>query len=190
MYSQEFFYNEINIQTGAAVVGKTEEIGLKPQSLSAGLVQGVALEGMVSKKSYDILMKNGGVSMSAMFLIITIGIIVNLIFAWTLLTVSMYFVGRILGLWFAMIFAPLAFVTNIVPALGSKLPKVGWKDWVKKPDRPCHHGANLCILYVFDYRISPKWIYELNASKRKYKCKYNRIFDKHRAPIYAYHRID
>jgi hypothetical protein len=86
---------------------------------------------MVSKKSYDVLMKNGGVSMSAMFLIITIGIIVNLLFAWTLLTISMYFVGRILGLWFAMIFAPLAFVTNIVPALGSKLPKVGWKDWVK-----------------------------------------------------------
>jgi hypothetical protein len=33
------FYNEINIQTGAAVVGNTGELGVETQSLSAGLVQ-------------------------------------------------------------------------------------------------------------------------------------------------------
>jgi len=125
------FYNEINIQTAPTNVTNSDP-GIKIQGLSAGIVEGMDIGSMVNEETYNALKKEpGGINAGVLFLITGLGIIVNVITALTFLNISMYFIGRILGLWFAMIFAPLAFVTNIVPALGSKLPKVGWKEWVK-----------------------------------------------------------
>ncbi len=126
------FYNEINISNtedlGVADPAKT---GLVTKGLSSGIVEGMNIANILSdEENFNKIKNSGEIGSGTIFLIVLIGLIVNLITAWTFITVCMYFVGRILGLWFAMIFAPMAFVTNIVPGLGSKLPQVGWGSWV------------------------------------------------------------
>lgn len=44
---------------------------------------------------------------------------------------ALSFVGRIIELWIAMIFAPFAFVSTIIPAT-EHLPNFGWKDWLQR----------------------------------------------------------
>ncbi len=126
------FYNEITItNTEDSSLVNAEALGLEPKGLSAGIVEGMDIANLLSPENYQKVKESGNIGPGTMFLIITLGIIVNVITAWTFVTVCGYFIGRILGLWFAMIFAPLAFVTSIIPGLGSKLPRVGWGTWVK-----------------------------------------------------------
>lgn len=56
-------------------------------------------------------------------------VIVNLILAWTFLSVCLYFVARVIGLWFAMIFSPIAFVTLAVPGSGSLFKDMSFDSW-------------------------------------------------------------
>ena len=43
----------------------------------------------------------------------------------------MLFVLRILGLWFAMIFSPIALVSSIVPEMGKHLDQLGFQAWME-----------------------------------------------------------
>lgn len=126
------FYNEINISnTEDMAIADPAKTGLATKGLSSGIVEGMNIANILSdQENFNKIKNSGEIGSGTIFLIVLIGLIVNLITAWTFITVCMYFVGRILGLWFAMIFSPMAFVTNIVPGLGSKLPKVGWGSWV------------------------------------------------------------
>lgn len=54
--------------------------------------------------------------------------VINLVLAWTFFIMTFLFIGRVVSIWLAMIFAPFAFVSYTLPALG-KLPTIGHKAW-------------------------------------------------------------
>ena len=69
------------------------------------------------------------------FAVFIMMIIVNGFLMWTFLSVALIFVGRVIGLWFMMIFSPIAFITLAVPGSGGFLKQLSfdsWKDTVLK----------------------------------------------------------
>lgn len=54
-----------------------------------------------------------------------------LIAAYSFFIVAIAFLGRLISLWIAIIFAPIAFATYVVPTL-SKKKGLGWQDWSSK----------------------------------------------------------
>lgn len=64
--------------------------------------------------------------------VVLIASAVNIIMMYAFLAVSFVFIGRIAGLWLAMIFSPLALMSFALPAsLKSKLGKYGWDGWLE-----------------------------------------------------------
>ncbi len=63
------------------------------------------------------------------FLIFILMTVVNLVLAWTFLSVSLTFIGRVIGLWFAMIFSPIAFITLAVPGSGGFFKQLSFDSW-------------------------------------------------------------
>ena len=64
------------------------------------------------------------------FILVTIlATIVNLVGIFVFVSIALIFIARVIGLWLAMIFAPLAFLTYIIPSMASGVKMVGWKDW-------------------------------------------------------------
>lgn len=55
--------------------------------------------------------------------------IVNFILAGVFLSVSLLFVARVIGLWFAMIFSPIAFITLAVPGSSSFVKQLSFDTW-------------------------------------------------------------
>ncbi len=69
------------------------------------------------------------------FAILILMVIINLVLTWTFVSVALLFVGRVIGLWFSMIFSPIAFITLAVPGSGGFLKQLSfdtWKDTVLK----------------------------------------------------------
>lgn len=64
----------------------------------------------------------------AYFLVILLAIIINIIGTFVFISVGLIFVARVIGLWFALIFAPLAFFSYTVPQMQG-IAMVGWKKW-------------------------------------------------------------
>ncbi len=122
------FYSEIKIS------GSQDESILKDDnatSLSSSLAKGFELSNIFSGDAYN-KMANGGEKPGAgtMFFVVILGIIVNFVAAWTFLKCGLFFLGRILGLWFSMIFAPIAFVSSIVKETSGVLKQMGWQQWI------------------------------------------------------------
>lgn len=68
------------------------------------------------------------------FIFILLGVI-NFILALTFLSMALLFLGRVIGLWFAMIFSPVAFITLAVPGMGGMVSRLNfgaWRDLVLK----------------------------------------------------------
>lgn len=53
-----------------------------------------------------------------------------LVAAYSFFIVSLAFIGRVIGLWIAIIFAPFAFASYIIPSTRN-LGNFGWNDWLK-----------------------------------------------------------
>ncbi|MDQ5883220.1 MAG: hypothetical protein QG654_132, partial [Patescibacteria group bacterium] len=69
------------------------------------------------------------------FAVFTLMVIVNGFLMWTFVSVALLFVGRVIGLWFSMIFSPIAFITLAVPGSGGFVKQMSfdtWKDTVLK----------------------------------------------------------
>jgi hypothetical protein len=69
------------------------------------------------------------------FTVFILIVIVNLVLTWTFLSVALLFVGRVIGLWFSMIFSPIAFITLAVPGSSGFVKQMSfdtWKDTVLK----------------------------------------------------------
>jgi hypothetical protein len=61
-----------------------------------------------------------------------------------------FFAGRVGVIWFSMIFAPLAFVSSIVPELAGKLKQLGWDTWLSTFMKACFNAP---IFFFFMYLI-------------------------------------
>lgn len=136
------FYNSQTIQIGPKVngvvqneTGPSGEIKLsegivakiKPQELifEASEVGRIPIKGDVGDEQQK---TNGGISSGTFILVVLLASTVNIVGLWVFLTCSFIFIIRVVGLWLAMIFAPLAFFSYTIPAM-QEWEMVGWKKW-------------------------------------------------------------
>lgn len=94
-------------------------------------------------------------SLGAMyFVIVTIGaIIFNLFLIYLFVSIAFYFLGRIVSLYYSMIFSPFAFVSLAIPK-GSSIPWIGFSAWLKNL-----LGASfMAPLYLFFIYLTIKFL--------------------------------
>lgn len=135
------FYNQIRIsgtaQDDVAEAVNSEQLGIKPVAISEAIANGIGFGGVEDTGYKKLNGEEGGdISYGILFLLITLGILLNLFAAFILVKVSFAFLGRILSLWMAMIFSPFAFTSTILTGghgHGGPLDieKIGWDDWLK-----------------------------------------------------------
>lgn len=70
----------------------------------------------------------GEIGLGTLILVILLSTAVNIVGIIVFVSVGLIFVTRVIGLWLAMIFVPLTFLTYAVPSL-QDLDMVGWKKW-------------------------------------------------------------
>ena len=139
------FYNadtikitEKGVDGAATVVAKVGEGGVIP--LSSALVNKVNPQNLILRsKEINNIPDKGGVSatdknpgnigVSSFILIVIIASAVNIVGFIVFLSVGMIFIARVIGLWLAMIIAPLAFFTYIMPEEMAGIKMIGWKNW-------------------------------------------------------------
>lgn len=119
------FYNEVTL-TGTTDQGYTKG-DIKEKDISSGLVDGINPQKLFLNTRDEQEVKQ--TSAVSMFIMGTIIFILLVAIAWTLFMSGAYFVGRIGVLWVSMIFAPLAFVSTLIPSLGKKFGQIGWSSW-------------------------------------------------------------
>ena len=128
--------NGVTEATPGLVVG---EGGVIP--LSAALVNKVNPQNLIlhSKEVNNIPDKEGRAKSNAdaaenlgagsFILIVIIASAVNIVGIIVFLSVGLMFIARVIGLWLAMIMAPLAFFTYILPEQMAGIKMIGWKNW-------------------------------------------------------------
>lgn len=144
------FYNSMNIENDTSA----SEYGYK--SISVAIVNKINPQQLLSQDFFKPKYTTGDLSSSTgtitqtgdqnmtqnlndnfwwyAFIFILLAII-NFILALTFLSMALLFLGRVIGLWFAMIFSPVAFITLAVPGVGGMVSKLNfnsWKDLVLK----------------------------------------------------------
>ena len=144
------FYNQIKVTTtGNPQILNSSATGIDEISISSGIVNGLDINRIISKETMDkiskpytiksptatglplITVQPLGINDGVIFTILILGIITNLVACYIFLSMSMLFVLRILGLWFAMIFSPIALVSSIVPEMGKHLDQLGFQAWME-----------------------------------------------------------
>lgn len=140
------FYNsnvikiKISDNAGNGVTEKTTEVGPNGEiQLSAALVNKVNPQNLIINASQvgNIPDKGGqtsndtpkgGVTTGTFILVTLLASAVNIIGLIVFISVGLIFVARVIGLWMAMIFAPLAFFSYAVPDM-QNLSTIGLKHW-------------------------------------------------------------
>lgn len=137
--SARVFYNQIRIsgtaQDDVSSAVNSETLGIQPVAISEAIANGIGF-GQIESTGYSKMNESAGLSFGVLFMLITLGIILNLFAAFILIKVSFAFLGRILSLWMAMVFSPFAFTSTILSGghgHGGPLDiqKIGWHDWLK-----------------------------------------------------------
>lgn len=129
---------DVNAQIGGAEVGQNAG---KEISLTAGLINKVDPQKIVANaRKIKVVDRTSGESSTAgedsdsnlsvggYILVVLLASVVNIIGIFVFITVGLIFMARVVGLWFAMIFAPFAFLSYTVPKL-SNIKFLGWKNW-------------------------------------------------------------
>ena len=128
------FYNAI----GVTVTSKTEDpitkqsvTGIKEINLSQGIVSGLGVQQVTSSERLTQIKKGASNNWDSSVLVgilLIFGIIINLTAAGVFFTVGVLFVGRIIGFYMAMLFAPIAFMSTLIPGL-EKIKGAGRASW-------------------------------------------------------------
>ncbi|MCC6323380.1 hypothetical protein IT400_01160 [Candidatus Nomurabacteria bacterium] len=138
------FYSSkaINISTDSGTIrsgiNKTQSTELGELPISAALVDKVDPQKLilhssnvqVTEDNFSSGTKATGdrVEIGTFFLIVLMASAVNIVGLIVFLSVGLIFIARVIGLWFALIFAPLAFFSYTVPQM-QNIKMVGWKKW-------------------------------------------------------------
>lgn len=130
----KIFYNSItpiNKNGGPALQTSGEK------SISVGMVAKYNPHKIVGMDTYKL---NGGVGL---FIFVTLILMaLTLYTAYIFIVVAIVFVSRVVALWLAMIFSPIAFVSHTV---NFNIPGFGWDDWFKELMK----NAFLAPIFVF-----------------------------------------
>lgn len=100
---------------------------IDPQQLVAKSDKVMQIESKLTKNTNTA--EESGMSPNGWIIVTILASIFNIVGFIVFLSVALIFIGRIAGLWIAMIFSPLAFFSYIAPELAS-LPKFGYKAWL------------------------------------------------------------
>lgn len=101
---------------------------INPQNLIINGRDNVIVTDSVGGQSANASTKTGELSTGAFILITLLATAVNVVGMIVFLSVGLIFVSRVIGLWFSMIFAPLAFFSYTVPSMQG-IDMIGWKKW-------------------------------------------------------------
>ncbi len=139
------FYNPQTIVTGSQKDANGNVIGeLGPSGeikLSEAIVNKIDPQQIVmrSQEINNLSVKNvnnsgesdtetGGISGGTFIIVVLLTTVINVVGIIAFLSSGIIFITRVIGLWFAMILAPLAFLSYTVPAL-QDIKMIGWKHW-------------------------------------------------------------
>jgi hypothetical protein len=114
------FYNRIEVTAPPNTSGEEPVVKGEYKSITQALASGF--------RPQTILNQTSGATGAEQLLINIAAIGMNILMTFIFLSVAFLFIGRVAGLWIAMIFAPIAFVSAVVPGL-SKQKTIGWEDW-------------------------------------------------------------
>ncbi|MFA6251249.1 MAG: hypothetical protein WC603_01320 [Candidatus Paceibacterota bacterium] len=138
------FYNQKTIaitekDSDGNLVNKTGEF--KELRLSEAIVSKVDPQKLIiqAKKVSDIPISSGvdeekeettkdGITTGAFIIVVLLATIVNVVGMIAFISCAIIFIARVLGLWLAMILAPIAFFSYTVPAL-KDMKMIGWTKW-------------------------------------------------------------
>lgn len=111
------FYNQIESKNE---YGQTiDKNSNKPKSITVSLISVFNPQSIIADKN---------AALGSYFLVVIISIIIILYMIFLFLSVAFLFVGRVVSLWVAMIFAPIAFMSR---GLGiTSLEELSWKNWL------------------------------------------------------------
>lgn len=108
------------IKLSEAIVTKVNPVKLITQ---ASKVDSIPVRGSSSGEETD-----NNITPSTFIIVVLLATAVNVVGIMAFLSSALIFIGRVVMLWLAMIFAPLAFFSYLVPKLrGVKM--VGWENW-------------------------------------------------------------
>ena len=113
------------IKLSEAIVSKVD-----PQKLviQASKVNSIKTKG-VDKETEETYKSNGEkISVGSFILVVFLATAVNVVGIIAFLSAGLIFIARVIGLWLAMILAPLAFFSYTVPSL-QDMEMIGWKRW-------------------------------------------------------------
>lgn len=130
----KIFYNNITSRNANGQLTNNPE---GEKSISVGLVQKFNPQTIISKDRYD--SKNGVYE----FIFTTfILILVTGYCAYVFFSVALLFVARVVSLWIAMIFSPIAFASNTI---SKDIGTLGWKKWSSE----LINNAMLAPIFIF-----------------------------------------
>lgn len=111
------------IPISAAIVNK-----LNPQNLIFNGKEKISVTAGGESSNGATKADDTGIGIGSWIILIVMASIVNVVGLITFLSASLIFIARVIGLWMAMIFAPIAFFSYIVPQL-QDVKMIGWKKW-------------------------------------------------------------
>lgn len=124
--------NERDSETGTIQLSQAIVSKINPQRLLEKDNQNVATSqatGITNSSNITTNEDNNqGITAGTFILVTLMASIVNFIGMMTFLTISLSFIGRVVGLWVAMVLSPLAFLSYTVPET-KKWDYVGWSSW-------------------------------------------------------------
>lgn len=121
------FYNNIEVENDDNTDYKT---------LSQGIASYVNPQSILTSKFFNPVTAPGRLPSPPgsgwIFLVLVMSTIVNVVLSLTFLSVFLLFAARVIGLWFMMIFSPLAFVSIAFPWGKGVLGRFSFYDWLKE----------------------------------------------------------
>ncbi len=128
------FYNQITATANYEPIIQNSITGIDEKDVSGSMIQAFKPQAFNDPTFYASLRTldskgNNTVDPSITFTFIIIVGIILLVAAWTFFVAGLSFLGRLVGLWIAIIFAPFAFVTYIVPSL-RHIEGIGFDNWL------------------------------------------------------------
>ena len=132
------FYNAMGTTYAAADKPVTsDKTGISEHPISGAIIGAIQPQSILSGGALKAMGSNGGSDSqqkkafaSNLLLLMIVITIVNFAMAWIFFMCAAFFAGRIGVIWLSMIFAPLAFVSSIVPGLDKNLKQLGWHSWL------------------------------------------------------------
>ena len=156
------FYNPKVIVIGekdtSGEINNTQDEGLGHIRLSEGIVSKINPQRLLLQENQNVASDNAqkittragirgednGISAGTFILVTIMASIVNFVGMMTFLTISLSFIGRVIGLWIAMVLSPLAFLSYTVPET-KNWSYVGWSSWWSETTK----AAFMAPVFVF-----------------------------------------